>query len=132
MKYTSAITQVWIDLAAHEKLWAWTDNNGAPEDALTQDEMLDNIMLYWLPATGASSARLYWESLAAFTGTQLDIPVGVSRFKREVFRASRRWADRWMSDIIHWGELDRGGHFAAWEQPELFVGEVRACFGKVR
>ena len=116
----------------YEKLWSWIDHSGAPEDILSQDEMIDNIMLYWLPAAGASSARLYWESLAEFTGTQLDLPVGVSRFKREVFRASRRWADRWMSDIIHWGELDRGGHFAAWEQPELFVGEVRACFGKVR
>ncbi len=116
----------------YEKLWAWTDNDGAPEDALTQDEMLDNIMLYWLPANGASSARLYWESFGSFNSTKLDLPVGVSIYPKEIFRASRRWADKVMSNIIHWGELDRGGHFAAWEQPELYVNEIRNCFRKVR
>jgi pimeloyl-ACP methyl ester carboxylesterase len=116
----------------YEKLWAWTDNNGAPEDALTHDEMLDNIMLYWLPATGASSARLYWESFGSFSSTKLDLPVGVSIYPKEIFRASRRWADKAMSNIIHWGELDRGGHFAAWEQPDLWINEIRTCFRKVR
>ncbi len=116
----------------YEKLWAWTDNKGAPEDALTRDEMLDNIMLYWLPGTGASSARLYWESFGSFGSTKLDLPVGVSIYPKEIFRASRRWGDKVMSNIIHWGEMDRGGHFAAWEQPDLYVGEIRQCFGKVR
>jgi len=116
----------------YEKLWAWTDNKGAPEDVLTQDEMLDNIMLYWLPRNGASSARLYWESFGVFGAVKVDMPAGVSIFPKEIFKASRRWADQAMSHIIHWGELDRGGHFAAWEQPELYVGEVRACFGQVR
>jgi pimeloyl-ACP methyl ester carboxylesterase len=116
----------------YEKLWAWTDNEGAPEDVLTRDEMLDDIMLYWLPGTGASSARLYWESFGLFGAVKVDMPAGVSVFPKEIFRASRRWADKAMSNIIHWGELDRGGHFAAWEQPELFVGEVRACFSQVR
>jgi pimeloyl-ACP methyl ester carboxylesterase len=117
----------------YEKLWAWTDNKGAPEDALTWDEMLDDIMLYWLPRTGASSARLYWESFGGFSGgVKVDMPAGVSIFPKEIFKASRRWADKAMTNIIHWGELDRGGHFAAWEQPELYVSEVRACFGKVR
>ena len=116
----------------YEKLWAWTDNKGAPEDVLSQDEMLDNIMLYWLPATGASSARLYWESFGSFGSVNLDLPVGVSIYPKEIFKASRRWADKVMSNIIHWGELDRGGHFAAWEQPELYVGEIRQCFAKVR
>lgn len=117
----------------YEKMWAWTDNQGAPEDVLTQDEMLDNIMLYWLPATGASSARLYWESFGSFgVSLKLDLPVGVSIFPKEIFRASRRWAERHMSNIIHWNELDRGGHFAAWEQPALFVKEVRDCFRALR
>ena len=116
----------------YEKMWAWTDNKGAPEDALTQDEMLDNIMLYWLTDAGASSARLYWESFGAFGSTKLTLPVGVSIYPKEIFRASRRWAEKQMSNIIHWNELDRGGHFAAWEQPELYVREIRDCFRKVR
>jgi pimeloyl-ACP methyl ester carboxylesterase len=116
----------------YEKMWAWTDNQGAPEDALTLDEMLDNIMLYWLPGNGASSARLYWESFGQFSPTKLELPVGVSIYPKEIFRPSRRWAEKVMSNIIHWNELDRGGHFAAWEQPELYVKEIRDCFGKVR
>ena len=116
----------------YEKLWAWTDNKGAPEDVLSQDEMLDNIMLYWLPGTGASSARLYWESFGSFGSTKLDLPVGVSIYPKEIFRASRRWGEKVMSNIIHWGEMEKGGHFAAWEQPELYVGEIRTCFAKVR
>jgi pimeloyl-ACP methyl ester carboxylesterase len=117
----------------YEKMWAWTDNIGAPEDALTPDEMLDNIMLYWLPGAGASSARLYWESFGAFGGsTKLELPVGVSIYPKEIFRPSRRWAERRMTNIIHWNELDKGGHFAAWEQPDIFVNELRDCFRKVR
>ena len=116
----------------YEKMWAWTDNQGAPEDALTLDEMLDNIMLYWLPGTGASSARLYWESFSAFASTRLDLPVGISVYPKEIFRPSRRWAEKHMSNIIHWNELDRGGHFPAWEQPQLYVCEIRDCFRSVR
>ncbi len=116
----------------YEKMWAWTDNNGNPEDALSADEMLDNIMLYWLPGTGASSARLYWESFASFGSTKLELPVGVSIYPKEIFRPSRRWAEKVMSNIIHWNELDRGGHFAAWEEPDLYVDEIRTCFAKVR
>jgi pimeloyl-ACP methyl ester carboxylesterase len=116
----------------YEKMWAWTDNKGAPEDVLSMDEMLDNIMLYWLPATGASSARLYWESFGSFASQALDLPVGVSVYPKEIFRASRRWAECHMSNIIHWNELDQGGHFAAWEQPALYVKEVRDCFRQVR
>jgi pimeloyl-ACP methyl ester carboxylesterase len=115
----------------YEKMWAWTDNRGEPEDVLSLDEMLDNIMLYWLPGTGASSGRLYWESFR-FQTTPLALPVGVSIFPKELSRPSRRWAERHMANIIHWNELDRGGHFAAWEQPDLFVQELRDCFRKVR
>ena len=113
-------------------MWAWTDNKGVPEDVLTPDEMLDNIMLYWLPGNGASSARLYWESFGVGASIPLEIPVGVSMFPKEIFRTSRRWAEAKMKNLIHWNEFDRGGHFAAWEQPALYVGEVRTCFAKVR
>jgi epoxide hydrolase len=116
----------------YEKMWAWTDNSGAPEDVLSMDEMLDNIMLYWLPGTAASSARLYWESFGSFGSIPLSIPVGVSIYPKEIFRASRRWAEKHMTNIIHWNELDRGGHFAAWEQPALYVDEIRSCFRHVR
>ena len=116
----------------YEKMWAWTDNSGNPEDALTMDEMLDNIMLYWLPATGASSGRLYWESFGSFASQQLDLPVGVSIYPKEIFRSSRRWGERHMSNIIHWRDMPKGGHFAAWEQPDLYVGEIRDCFRQVR
>jgi pimeloyl-ACP methyl ester carboxylesterase len=117
----------------YEKMWAWTDNKGVPEDVLSMDEMLDNIMLYWLPGTGASSARLYWESFSAFGGSvPLSLPVGVSIYPKEIFRASRRWAEKHMTNIIHWNELAQGGHFAAWEQPAVYVNEIRTCFAKIR
>ena len=99
---------------------------------LTRDEMLDDIMMYWLPAAGASSARLYWESFGSFGSVKLDLPAGASVYPKEIFRSSRRWAEQVWSNIIHWNEMERGGHFAAWEQPELFVNEIRICFGKVR
>jgi pimeloyl-ACP methyl ester carboxylesterase len=122
-----------------EKLWAWSDCDGHPEKALTRDEMLDDVMLYWLPRTGASSARLYRESIAQvnewISGTATDtvtVPTGCSIFPKELQRPSRRWAQRRFLDIRHWGEPERGGHFAAFEQPELFVEEVRTFFDHVR
>jgi pimeloyl-ACP methyl ester carboxylesterase len=115
-----------------EKFWAWTDCNGHPENVLTRDELIDNLMLYWLPATAASSARLYWESFRMPNLAEVPIPTGASIFPKEIFRASRRWAEKRFTRLIHWNELPRGGHFAAFEQPELFVGEVRDCFRQVR
>jgi len=123
-----------------EKFHAWTDCHGHPENALTRDELLDNLMLYWLPRTGASSARLYWESIRQVNEwisgeaplDPIDVPTGCSIFPREIQRPSRRWAERRFPDIRHWNELDRGGHFPAFEQPELFVEEVRAFFGQLR
>jgi pimeloyl-ACP methyl ester carboxylesterase len=122
-----------------EKFWAWTDCGGHPENVLTRDELLDNLMLYWLPRTGASSARLYWESIRQvdelITGPVHDIvevPTGCSIFPKELQRPSRRWAEKRFRDIRHWNELDRGGHFAAFEQPELFVDELRSFFRTVR
>ena len=122
-----------------EKFWAWTDCHGHPENAVTRDELLDNLMLYWLPRTGASSARLYWESIGQvnewIAGTvtdTVDVPTGCSIFPKEIQRPSRRWAERRFPDIRHWNELDRGGHFPALEQPDLFVDELRAFFGRLR
>ena len=114
-----------------EKFWQWTDCDGHPENTVSRDELLDNVMLYWLTAAGASSARLYWESFRNFAAGGIDFPIGCSLFPKEIFRPSRRWADKVWSNIIYWNELDKGGHFAAMEQPELFVSELRACFGQV-
>ncbi len=111
-----------------EKMWAWTDNNGSPYDALSRDQILDNLMLYWLPASGASSARLYWESFASFAPQQINLPVAVSAFPKEILPTPRKWAERNYQRLVHWGELDNGGHFAAWEQPETFVRELQTAF----
>ena len=114
-----------------EKFWFWTDHSGALDSVLTRDELLDNLMLYWLPGTGASAARLYWESIRRvnewIAGTAADtvsVPVGCSVFPKELQRPSRRWAQERFTDIRYWGEPERGGHFAAFEQPGLFVDEV--------
>ncbi len=117
-----------------EKFWAWTDCDGHPENALGRDEMLDNIMMYWLPASAASSARLYWESFNLLLGEKppIHMPVGVSIFPHEIFRASKRWCEERYSNLIHYNALEKGGHFAAFEQPRVFVDEVRTCFRQMR
>jgi pimeloyl-ACP methyl ester carboxylesterase len=115
-----------------EKFWAWTDCDGHPENVLTRDELLDNVMMYWLPGAGASSARLYWESFRRGNLDPVAAPTGVSVFPKEIIRVSRRWAEKRFTDIRYWNELDKGGHFAAFEQPASFVDEVRAFFRLVR
>jgi pimeloyl-ACP methyl ester carboxylesterase len=122
-----------------EKYWSWTDHDGRLDSIITPDELLDAVMLYWLPATGASSARMYWESFAQvsawFTSSTVDtvdVPTGCSIFPRDVPRPSRRWAARRYTDIRYWHELDRGGHFPALECPDVFVDELRAFFRLVR
>jgi pimeloyl-ACP methyl ester carboxylesterase len=119
-----------------EKFYSWTDceRNGVkhPEHVLTRDELLDNVMIYWLTNSAASSARLYWESFNKPNMEPIDMPVGCSIFPHEIFRTSRRWAQQRFTNLIYWNELDRGGHFAALEQPELFLGELRKCFGTLR
>jgi pimeloyl-ACP methyl ester carboxylesterase len=111
-----------------EKFWSWTDCDGDPANVLTRDEMLDDVMLYWLPGAGASSARLYWESFGKPSAGTVNVPVGCSLFPKEIFRASRRWAEKQFPDLRYWNEPPKGGHFAAFEQPDAFVGEVRAAF----
>lgn len=119
-----------------EKFYAWTDceRDGSkhPENILGRDEMLDNVMLYWLNNCAASSARLYWESMRKPNFEPIHVPVGCSVFPKEIFRCSRRWAEKRYSNLIHWNELESGGHFAAIEQPEIFIQEVRDCFRQLR
>jgi pimeloyl-ACP methyl ester carboxylesterase len=115
-----------------EKFWSWTDCDGDPLNVLSRDELLDNVMLYWVPGTGASSGRLYWESFRRFDREPVTVPTGCSIFPKEIIRSSRRWVEQRFSDLRHWNELDKGGHFAAFEQPEAFVNELRAFFRLVR
>lgn len=116
----------------YEKFAEWTDTDKEPERELSRDEMLDNITLYWLANTGASSARLYFESFGTdFSLQQLDIPVGVSNFPGEISRPPRIWGERTYSKLFYWNEVAKGGHFAAFEQPDLFVAELRACFSRL-
>ena len=115
-----------------EKFWAWTDCDGHPENALSRDELLDNVMLYWATGSGASSARLYWESFSSFiTDGRVELPTGVAAFPKEILRTPRRWCEA-AYNITHWSTMPRGGHFAAFEQPDLFVDDVRAFFATVR
>src|SRR6202040_685590 len=115
-----------------EKFWSWTDCDGHPENVLTRDELLDNVMLYWLPGNAASSARLYWESFRSAPMDPVTIPVGCSIFPKEIFRTSKRWAEKRFAKLTYFNELSKGGHFAAFEQPETFVREVRNCFRLMR
>jgi pimeloyl-ACP methyl ester carboxylesterase len=116
-----------------EKFREWTDCDGHPENAVSREHLIDNVLVYWLSNSGASSARLYWEtSVNGLDRGEVSVPMGGSIFPKEIFRTSRRWASKRFTDIRYWNELDRGGHFAALEQPELFVGELRSFFGLVR
>jgi pimeloyl-ACP methyl ester carboxylesterase len=117
-----------------EKFWAWTDCDGHPENILGRDELLDNVMLYWVTATAASSARLYWESFGPKrrTAHKVTIPSGVAVFPKEIVAPVRRWMEASYTDIRHWHEMPKGGHFGAFEQPELFVREVRDFFRLLR
>jgi|SRR5579883_1211097 len=102
-------------------------------EGLTRDDVLDNITLYWLTNTAVSSARLYWENkLAFFDVKNVAIPVAVSAFPDEIYQAPRSWAERAFPKLIHYNRPDKGGHFAAWEQPELFAGELRTAFRSLR
>ncbi len=114
-----------------------SDSGGNPEKVFSLDEMLDDIMLYWLPNAGASSARLYWEAMQAMRSggmpsVPMKTPAGISMFPGEQLRLSRRWAERRFDKLVHFNELDRGGHFAALEQPKLFIDEVRQTFKSLR
>ena len=115
-----------------EKFYQWMDCNGHPENVATRDELLDNIMMYWLTDSAASSARLYWESFNSGRRDNVDIPAGCSVFPKEIFRTSRRWAEKRYTNLIHFNVLEKGGHFAAFEVPETYLDEVRTCFRGLR
>jgi pimeloyl-ACP methyl ester carboxylesterase len=107
---------------------------GRGDSELTRDDLLDNITLYWLTNTGVSAARLYWENKADFFDAKnITIPFAISVFPDELYQAPRSWAERaYPHNLVHYSQLDRGGHFAAWEQPQLFSEEMRASFRSLR
>jgi pimeloyl-ACP methyl ester carboxylesterase len=107
--------------------------DGQPVDGLTRDEILDNITLYWLTNTGVSSSRLYWENKLGFFDVKgVSIPAAVSVFPNELYQAPRSWAEEAYPNLIYFNEVDRGNHFAAWQEPEIFTTEVRAGFRSLR
>ena len=117
----------------YEKFGEWTESNHDPESVLTREEILNNISLYWLTSTATSSARLYAESFYTDFSTQkLDFPVAVSVFPGELYRPLKLWAERIYPQLFYWNEVAKGGHFAAFEQPGIFVGELRQAFRKFR
>jgi pimeloyl-ACP methyl ester carboxylesterase len=106
--------------------------DGATE-GLTRDDVLDNVTLYWVTNTAVSSARLYWESkLAFFAPKHVTVPTAVSVFPDEIYAAPESWTRRAYPNLIHYNRLDKGGHFAAWEQPDLFCRELREAFRSLR
>jgi pimeloyl-ACP methyl ester carboxylesterase len=123
------------DTDAYDKISA-AFTGGQPSGGLTRDHILDNITVYWLTGTGASAARSYWESgraqaLAAAAGQappEVKLPVGFTTFPGEIFRAPRSWVEAGYPNLTYFHEADKGGHFAAWEEPELFAAEIRAAF----
>jgi pimeloyl-ACP methyl ester carboxylesterase len=119
--------------------WIFDYNNGEPERLLNRDDVLDDITLYWLTNTATSAARLYWETsgqsvviAAAQKSAEISLPVAITVFPGEVYRAPETWARRAYRNLIYFHEADKGGHFAAWEQPELFAAELRAAFRSLR
>jgi len=126
-------------MLVHPGFAQWTYGDGDPEKSLTNDEVLDDITLYWLTNTAASSARLYWENggrrvvLASAQKTdEISLPVAITVFPEEIYRAPETWARRAYRNLIYFHEVDKGGHFAAWEEPELFAAEIRAAFRSLR
>jgi pimeloyl-ACP methyl ester carboxylesterase len=115
-----------------EKFWAWTDCDGHPENILHRDELLDNVMFYWATNSATSSARIYWESFGRARAVNLSVPVGVAVYPKEIVPPVRSWMEADYPNIVHWSEQPKGGHFAAFEQPELFVADVRTCFRQFR
>jgi pimeloyl-ACP methyl ester carboxylesterase len=129
-----------VGLAAwmYDKFAQWTYSGGEPERSLSQDEMLDDISLYWLTNSAVSSARLYWEnnnnnfSALAQKTAEIKVPVAVTVFPGEIYRAPKSWTEKAYPTLVYFNEVNKGGHFAAWEQPELFASELRAAFKFLR
>jgi len=133
------IGQALTDSPAGLAAWMYDYNDGEPERLLARDDFLDDVTLYWLTNSAASSARLYWEtggqsvlSAAAQKTTEISLPVAITVFPEEVYRAPETWARRAYRNLTYFNEVDKGGHFAAWEQPQLFSEEIRAAFRSLR
>ena len=133
------IGQALTDSPAGLAAFMYDYNDGEPERLLTKDDFLDNVTLYWLTNSATSSARLYWETsgqsvllAAAQKTSEISLPVAITVFPEEVYRAPETWARRAYRNLIYFNEVDKGGHFAAWEQPELFAAELRAAFRSLR
>jgi epoxide hydrolase len=117
----------------YDKFQSKTDNHGLAEDALTTDEILDAISLYWFTNSAASSARIYWENKGgSMAGPKLTLPVAVTVFPRDIPLLPRTWIEDTYSDLIHYGEAEKGGHFAAFEQPEIMISEIRSGLRSLR
>ena len=122
----------------YDKFADWTFSGGMPERSLTKDEMLDDITLYWLTNTATSASQLYWENnnnnfnVVEQRTREIKVPVGVTVFPGEIYQAPKSWAQRAFPRLTYFNEVDKGGHFAAWEEPQLFAAEVRAAFKSVR
>jgi microsomal epoxide hydrolase len=121
-----------------EKFHAWTDHDGDVEQALSRDQMLANITTYWVTGTANSASRLYLESmrdrgpsLEMGSGAKVAVPAGCAIYPGEIIRPPRKWAEEVLTDIVHWAEMPKGGHFAAFEQPELFVADLEAFAAKL-
>ena len=121
----------------YDKFSEWTYSDRQPEKSLSRDDMLDDVTLYWLTNTGTSSSRSYWDAAQGgggpFNAIEITkVPVAVTIFPGEIYRAPKSWAERSFKKLIYWNEVDRGGHFAAWEEPQLFAQEIRAAFRPLR
>ena len=133
------IGQALTDSPAGLAAWMYDYNNGEPERLLVKDDFLDNVTLYWLTNTATSAARIYWEtggqsvvSAAGQKTAEISLPVAITVFPEEVYRAPETWAKRAYRNLIYFNEVDKGGHFAAWEEPQLFSAELRAAFRSLR
>ncbi|MFP5022728.1 epoxide hydrolase family protein [Pseudonocardia phyllosphaerae] len=115
-----------------EKFWDWSECAGHPENAISRDRLLDNVMQYWLNGAGASSARLYWESFNRKRMDDVDVPTGISQFPHEMVKLPRAWLERRYTDLRWFSRPSVGGHFASLEQPETYVDEVRGFFRTLR
>jgi pimeloyl-ACP methyl ester carboxylesterase len=117
----------------YDKFASWTYSGGEPERSLTKDEMLDDITLYWLTNSAVSSARLYWENNANnFNAVDISLPAAVTVFPGEIYQAPKSWVQRSYHNLIYYHQVNKGGHFAAWEEPQLFAEEMRAAFKSLR
>lgn len=117
----------------YDKISQWTYSGGVPERSLTRDEILDDISLYWLTDSATSAAQIYWEDHSNnFNAVDISMPAAVTIFPGEIYQAPRSWTERAYHNLIYFNEVNKGGHFAAWEEPQLFATEVRSAFRTLR